>query len=464
MKKIILEEIYRIKELMGVKSLPLSEGIGDILRKLGTSFTDVSRFMGELPDDISKLLEDNIKLLTADGKMVNSIDEIADLMEKSPIIKSLVIKGLSQTSPVIANQIADIFTTSFASEWNRIVPKLQSGFNDISEMAEKTLKENYSFTDEVIDILKEKAGEIVAKGHDLKFQDKIIRKNAVLKELNTLKGSIKSWNEIPIKTRKLIEDGSYLLSDSEIETILSKKTPELRALWNYTKEALEKNKTLEKVIEDDGVYRIGPEFNRKMAEYGFGAIQGFSGLKLKYKILTYILLTGLLAGTAFNDAIKTLGAYDFIRGEIKRAGNLIFVRDSEVRKEVEPLAKVKFPDKNITNIIKSNNQPLEATVYFATNENLTDAIYRYNDTSKRWEYISGGDPGTPSKPVTKYKNTVDDFKKWAATDADLKNETDAIDKAKEVKDNIAGTVIEITLKNGTKRKYQLDNTETKFTY
>lgn len=66
--------------------------------------------------------------------------------------------------------------------------------------------------------------------------------------------------------------------------------------------------------------------------------------------------------------------------------------------------------------------------------------------------------------TTKYKNTVDDFKKWATTDPDLKNETGAISKAKQVDDPIAGTVIEITLSNGSNRKYQLDTTETKFTY
>jgi hypothetical protein len=410
MKKIILEEVVRIQELMNIKKPLISEGIGDIIRKLGTTVLgDVSSFFLKVGDDI----KNDLKFANA-GIEPQTLDEIVEIMNRDAPIARKVLKQLALVDNTIADLMALAFTTSteYATDWNRAASSLTSFFPEKVAEGENILRTIYGLPDNVIEILKRDATSLYELGHDANTAQKVLQKQNVIKKLKTFKNIT---NITDPELQKVIDDATKVLTEAELTALISKRVPNFSELYKLAGKSYKSDSTFEQIIESAG-FRLGPEGNRLIASWlKRGEIFLKGGKSSKEQLLNWILrlgVSGALYAGAASDIFSVYGEIKELSVDaVDTAGNLT-ITDNELKVQIMPLVnnETDLKNKEVASVKKqSNRPPLTAIVYF---KDGTDVKYVWNKEAKRYEREGGTPTTTPT--TEKYTDDEASFKKWMA--------------------------------------------------
>ena len=407
MKTVITEELNRIKEIMGISKQTISEGIGQLLRGVSNAFADVDSLLLKLGDEISTQIENGL------GKKADSIDEIADLMDREAGLAGRIISKLSETDRAIAAAISDSFTAlpEFQNDWISISKSLMSGYDDVATAAETTLKTTYGFSDNVIDLLKTKASAIYRKGHDLSNVQTLVAKQNVINKLKTLK----NYEDVTDpKFVEAIDNAVGVLSDSEIQSIITKRAPNWLELMDAQKQVGKLNKlnklgsyTLESWLESNG-YRLGPEAKRYLTKIGYNSATWLKGGDTwtdisKNWVFRLLFAGALTAGYAqwiysAPEKIKTTteNLYDTAGNLTKTEGEMKAIMQSQLKSDN------RFKGKEISNVkILSRVSPMDIMVYFSDG---SENKFKHNLDADRFDLV--GDISAPSDPLSGFKEFI----------------------------------------------------------
>lgn len=434
MKKLINEELIRIKEIMGINHTVISEGLGSLIKGYYSSLPDfLARIGPTLEGEANRLL----------GRAPQSMDEIIDAMDRSEQFATNIIRQLAKSDTILADTIATEFMrgSEFLGEWDVIAKGLQSGDDVTRAETIARLERNYGFPSTVIDILKKEAPNVYDFAHDIGGVEKAMKRTAVLRELATLKNIKPEEIRTNPNVVKVLNQAEGVLTETEVIRVLNKKAPTLVELWGLIKNGkIIKNsegkyRTFEQIIEAADM-RPGPELNRILVGMGYDATKWLglvntSGPEFIKKWLWRLLIAGLISSGV---AMWIVGGP---RKFVKAVENIptTWSTDEGLISSVQfYVNKAKgYENKKVSKVILNSRFTSEPK-----------AVVRFDDNTEVEADWDGTmwvlpDVGSSTKSTSKYENKEDDFKKWMADQPTPLTGTPTIEK------NTDGSILGFTL-------------------